>query len=241
MLPEHPTRLKQVTTFESWDKFQFNKTHGYHYQFSRNMLHLNNGDGTFSEVGRLANVEATDWSWGALLFDMDNDGKRDIFVANGIYQDITDLDYLNFIDDEATKVKIISQDGVDYKALVDPIPITPIPNYAYKNLGDLRFENVADQWGLGKAIHSNGAAYGDLDNDGTLDLVVNNVNATAQIFKNKGKSMQPDHHSIQLQLVGKGKNTGAIGTQIQVKAGDQLYYAEQMPNRGFQSSVDRRV
>lgn len=241
MLPEPPTRLKQVTTFENWDKFQFNKTHGYHYQFSRNMLHLNNGDGTFSEVGRLANVEATDWSWGALLFDMDNDGKRDIFVANGIYQDITDLDYLNFIDDEETKVKIISQNGVDYKALIDPIPVNPIPNYAYRNLGDLRFENVADQWGLGKAIHSNGAAYGDLDNDGTLDLVVNNVNAPAQIFKNKGKTLQPEHHSIQLQLVGKGKNTGAIGTQIQVKAGDQIFYTEQMPNRGFQSSVDPKI
>ena len=241
MLPEPPARLKQVTTFENWDKFQFNKTHGYHYQFSRNMLHLNNGDGTFSEVGRLANVEATDWSWGALLFDMDNDGKRDIFVANGIYQDITDLDYLNFIDDEETKVKIISQNGVDYKALIDPIPVNPIPNYAYRNLGDLRFENVADQWGLGKAIHSNGAAYGDLDNDGTLDLVVNNVNATAQIFKNKGKTLQPDHHSIQFQLLGKGKNTGAIGAQIQVKVGDQIFYTEQMPNRGFQSSVDPKI
>ena len=241
MLPEPPTRLKQVTTFENWDKFQFNKTHGYHYQFSRNMLHLNNGDGTFSEVGRLANVEATDWSWGALLFDMDNDGKRDIFVANGIYQDITDLDYLNFIDDEETKAKIISQDGVNYKALIDPIPVNPIPNYAYKNLGDLRFENVADQWGLGKAIHSNGSAYGDLDNDGTLDLVVNNVNATAQIFKNKGKTLLPENHSIQLQLTGKGKNTAAIGAQIQVKVGEEIFYTEQMPNRGFQSSVDPKI
>ncbi|MEY3648324.1 MAG: hypothetical protein RLZ13_1209 [Bacteroidota bacterium] len=241
MLPEPPTRLKQVTTFENWDKFQFNKTHGYHYQFSRNMLHLNNGDGTFSEVGRLANVEATDWSWGALLFDMDNDGKRDIFVANGIYQDITDLDYLNFIDDEETKAKIISQDGVNYKALIDPIPVNPIPNYAYKNLGDLRFENVADQWGLGKAIHSNGSAYGDLDNDGTLDLVVNNVNATAQIFKNKGKTLLPENHSIQLQLTGKGKNTAAIGAQIQVKVGEEVFYTEQMPNRGFQSSVDPKI
>ena len=241
MLPEPPTRLKQVTTFENWDKFQFNKTHGYHYQFSRNMLHLNNGDGTFSEVGRLANVEATDWSWGALLFDMDNDGKRDIFVANGIYQDITDMDYLNFIDDEETKAKIISQDGVNYKALIDPIPVNPIPNYAYKNLGDLRFENVADQWGLGKAIHSNGSAYGDLDNDGTLDLVVNNVNATAQIFKNKGKTLLPENHSIQLQLTGKGKNTAAIGAQIQVKVGEEVFYTEQMPNRGFQSSVDPKI
>jgi hypothetical protein len=205
------------------------------------MLHVNNGDGTFSEMGRLANVEATDWSWGALLFDMDNDGKRDIFVANGIYQDITDLDYLNFIDDEQTKRKIISEEGVNFKALIDPIPVRPVSNYAFRNLGNLQFENVADIWGLSTPIHSNGSAYGDLNNDGTLDLVINNVNQPAQIFKNQGKTLQPENHSIQFQLVGKGKNTGAIGTQIQVKAGDQLFYAEQMPNRGFQSSVDPKI
>ncbi|MDP2040294.1 VCBS repeat-containing protein [Algoriphagus sp.] len=241
MLPEHQTRLKQVTTFENWDKFQFNKTHSYHYQYSRNMLHLNNGDGTFSEIGRMGNVEATDWSWGALMFDMDNDGLRDIFVANGIYQDITDLDYLNFIDDEQTKRKIISQEGVNYKALIDPIPVNPIPNYAFRNLGELKFENHADTWGLGKAIHSNGAAYGDLNNDGTLDLVVNNVNQPAQIFRNLGKTLNPSHHSIQFQLVGKGKNTQAIGTQIRLKSEGKIFYAEQMPNRGFQSSVDPKI
>lgn len=241
MLPESQTRLKQVTTFENWDKYQFNKTYGYHYQLSRNMLHLNNGDGTFSEIGRLSNVEATDWSWGALIFDMDNDGLRDVFVANGIYQDITDLDYLNFIDDDKTKSQIISQEGVNFKALVDPIPINPIPNYAFRNLGELKFENKAEEWGLGKAIHSNGAAYGDLNNDGTLDLVVNNVNQPSQIFKNQGKSINPTHHFIQIQLEGKGKNTHAIGTQIRLKAEGEIYYAEQMPNRGFQSSVDPKI
>ncbi|WP_416171422.1 CRTAC1 family protein [Algoriphagus boritolerans] len=241
MLPEPQTRLKQVTTFENWDKFQFNKTHGYHYQFSRNMLHVNNGDGTFSEMGRLGNVEATDWSWGALMFDMDNDGMRDIFVANGIYQDITDLDYLNFIDDEQTKSQIISEGGVNYKALIDPIPVNPIPNYAFHNLGELKFENKAEAFGLSQPIHSNGAAYGDLDNDGNLDLVVNNVNQPAQIFKNQGKTLNPNNHSLQVKLIGKGQNTQAIGAQIRMTAGDQIFYAEQMPNRGFQSSVDPKI
>ncbi len=241
MLPEPQNRLKQVTTFENWDKFIFNKNHGYHYQYSRNMLHINNGDGTFSEMGRMANVEATDWSWGALIFDMDNDGKRDLFVANGIYQDITDLDYLNFIDNEETKIKIISENGVDYKALIDPIPINPVANYAYRNLGNLRFENMAENWGLATPIHSNGAAYGDLNNDGTLDLVVNNVNNPASIFKNQGREFNPNYHALQIKLVGKGKNTQAVGAQVRVLAENKMFYAEQMPNRGFQSSVDPKL
>nr|WP_254423416.1 VCBS repeat-containing protein [Algoriphagus sp. A40] len=241
MLPQPLPRMKQVTMFDNWDKFQFNKNHGYHYQFSRNMLHVNNGDGTFSELGRLTNMEATDWSWGALIFDMDNDGRRDLFVANGIYQDITDQDYLNFIDNEETKIKIISQNGVDYKALIDPIPINPVSNYAFRNLGDLNFENKANAWGLDLPNHSNGSAYGDLDNDGTLDLVISNVNKPAQIFKNQGKTLNSGQHSIQFQLIGKGKNTQAIGTQIRAKSGNKIFYAEQMPNRGFQSSVDPKI
>lgn len=241
MLPEPLSRLKQVTTFENWDKFQFNKTHGYHYQFSRNMLHINNGDGTFSEMGRLADVEATDWSWGALIFDMDNDGKRDLFVANGIYQDITDLDYLNFIDDRETKLKIISNEGVDYKALTDPIPITPVPNYAFRNKGDLQFENMANEWGIGTPIHSNGTAYGDLNNDGSLDLVINNINESAQLFINQSGILFPENHWTQITLKGEGRNTSGIGAQIKVFTDLDTLYAEQMPNRGFQSSVDPRV
>ncbi|SDY73672.1 Repeat domain-containing protein [Rhodonellum ikkaensis] len=241
MLPEPQERLKQITTFESWDKFQFNVEHGYHYQYTRNMLHVNNGDGTFSDMGRMAGLEATDWSWGALIFDMDNDGLKDLFVANGIYQDITDLDYLNFIGNDETKKKIITQSGVNYKALVDPIPINPISNYAYKNRGDLNFTNVVHEWGLGDPIHSNGSAYGDLNNDGTLDLVINNVNNEVLIYKNKSKQFFPENHSLQIQLIGKNRNTAAVGTQIRLKVGDQIFYQEQMPNRGFQSSVDPKL
>ncbi|MFC0261495.1 VCBS repeat-containing protein [Fontibacter flavus] len=241
MLPEQSERLKQITTFESWDKFQFNVQHGYHYQYTRNMLHVNNGDGTFTDMGRLANVEATDWSWAALMFDMDNDGHKDIFVANGIYQDLTDLDYLNFIDNDETKRSIISQEGVDYRKLIDPMPITPVSNYAFKNKGDLVFENVIHEWGMGNPIHSNGSAYGDLDNDGALDLVINNVNNEVLMYKNKSMEFYPDHHFLKVVLKGKPGNTAAVGTQIRVLAGDQSFYQENMPNRGFQSSVDPRL
>lgn len=241
MLPESQRRLKQVMTFENWDKFQFNKTHGYHYQYSRNMLHVNNGDGTFSEMGRLANVEATDWSWGALIFDMDNDGLKDLFVSNGIYQDLTDLDYLNFIDNDETKKKIISQNGVNYKALVDPIPINPVSNYAFKNKGDLVFENVIHEWGMGDPIHSNGSAYGDLNNDGAMDLVINNVNNEVLVFKNRSREFNPGNHFLKIQLEGKDRNTAAIGTQVRLLASGNIFYQENMPNRGFQSSVDPRL
>ncbi|SIS80209.1 VCBS repeat-containing protein [Belliella pelovolcani] len=241
MLPEPLERLKQVTTFENWDKFQFNRQHGYYNQFNRNMFHVNNGDGTFSEVGRMGNMEATDWSWAALFFDMDNDGLKDVFVANGIYQDITDLDYLNFIDNEETKRKIITQQGVNYKALVDPIPVTPVSNYAFKNQGDLVFTNVIHEWGMGDPIHSNGSAYGDLNNDGALDLVINNVNQKALIYKNRSREFYPNNHYLQIQIKGKNANTQAIGTQVRLLSEDQIFYQELMPNRGFQSSVDPKL
>ncbi|MGB3467925.1 MAG: VCBS repeat-containing protein, partial [Cyclobacteriaceae bacterium] len=239
MLPEPLERIKQVTTFESWDKFKLKQDNGYYNQFSRNMLHMNNGDGTFSELGRMAGIEATDWSWSALIFDMDNDGLKDLFIANGIYQDITDLDYLNFIADDETKRKLVSREGVDYKAMTDPIPVQPVANYAYKNLGELKFENKAEQWGLGTPGHSNGAAYGDLDNDGDLDLVVNNVNQNVNVFINKTEEVFPDRKFIKVIL--EAEKGSAVGAKVYLKFGEQEIYQELMPTRGFQSTVDDRL
>ncbi|MEL6561178.1 MAG: VCBS repeat-containing protein [Bacteroidota bacterium] len=239
MLPEPLERIKQVTTFESWDKFKFKKDNGYYNQFSRNMLHVNNGNGSFSELGRLAGVEATDWSWGALIFDMDNDGLKDLFIANGIYQDITDLDYLNFIADDETKRKIVSSEGVDYKALTDPIPVNPVPNYAYRNKGELSFENKAEDWGLGTPGHSNGSAYGDLDNDGDLDLVVSNVNAGANIFINQSELVFPENSFLKVKLMA--EKGSAIGAKVYLSFGDNQIYQELVPSRGFQSTVDDRL
>jgi enediyne biosynthesis protein E4 len=240
MLPEPEDRIKTKTTFENWDRYQYALGNGYYHQFTRNMLQLNNGDNTFSEIGRLAGVEATDWSWGALMFDMDNDGRKDIFVANGIFQDLTDQDFLNFIADDEMKRSFITDKGVDYKKLIDVIPSEAIPNYAFHNQGELAFKNMAAQWGLATPSFSNGSAYADLDNDGDLDLVVNNVNMQAFVYRNETERLFPTHRYLRIVLEGEGQNRFALGTRITVRHEGQQWCLEQMPMRGFQSTVDSR-
>lgn len=238
MLPAEDHEIKQKTTFENWDIHTENAEKGYHYQFTRNMLQRNNGDGTFSEVGRLAGVEATDWSWGALLFDMDLDGNKDLFIANGIYQDLTDQDYLVFISDESTKQSVIQGGSVNYKTLIDSIPSRPVPNYAFQNLGNFNFANKSMDWGLDRKGFSNGAVYADLDNDGDADLIVNNLNDLASIYRNESVQQAAPNAHLKFVLKGFPGNTYAFGTKILAKSKDQQFYYECMPVRGFQSSVD---
>ena len=239
MLPETEDRYKTKMTFENWDRYQYNVTNGYYHQFTRNMMQLNNGDGTFSEIGRMLGVEATDWSWGALIADYDNDGKKDLYVCNGLYQDIIDQDYIQFISNEEIAKQMISKDGVNYKKLIDTIPSTKIPNYLFRNQGDLDFRNVAEDWGLATPSHSNGSAYADLDNDGDLDLVVNNTNSEAFVYRNKSNEFGENNY-LKFDLKGEGNNPFAIGSTISLQAGDQTFYLENIPVRSFQSSVDYR-
>ena len=240
MLPSSNQRQKEATTFENWNRYQYNVKNDYYHQFTRNVLHRNNRDGTFTEIGRLSGVEATDWSWGALIMDLDNDGNKDIFVANGIYQDLTNRDFLDYIADSEFKRRVTASGKVDFKVLVDAIPSTPSRNFAFRNLGregNYTFQNVAAEWGLDQAGFSNGAAYGDLDNDGDLDLVINNTNAPATIYRNHTSGK----HWLQLRFKGTTGNPFGVGAKATAFAGDQQWYLEHMPMRGFESSMQYRL
>ncbi|MCY7352820.1 MAG: FG-GAP-like repeat-containing protein [Cytophagaceae bacterium] len=190
----------------------------------------------FSEIGQLVGASSTDWSWGALLFDMDNDGQKDIFVANGIQKNLTDQDFITFFGDERTVQRIVSN-NFNYEEFLKEIPGEPIPNYAFRNEGNLRFKNVAKEWGLGEPNLSNGAAYGDLDNDGDLDLVINNVNEPVSIYKNR-TTEKLKNHFLRVRLKGTPLNQLGIGAKVTVYRDSGQIFLQQMPNRGFQSSSD---
>lgn len=236
MLPNSIARKRTKAVFESWDKYALNVSKGYHHQFPRNVLQRNiNGD-KFAEIGRFADVAATDWSWGALLFDIDNDGLKDIFVANGIYKDLLDRDYLAFMANDEEVKKILNKKGKVIKDLIDLMPSSTFSNFVFRNNGDFRFENVAKEWGLDATSYSNGSSYGDLDNNGTLDLVVNNVNMPSFVFRNNIDTAK--NKSIRIKLKGAAKNTSGIGAKIYAYSGDKIFSVENYPSRGFESSVD---
>lgn len=241
MLPETDWRLKTTSQFENWNKYRENLLNGYYKQFSRNVLQLNNGDGTFSEIGRYAGVHATDWSWGALLFDADNDGWKDMYVANGIYKDLLNQDYVNFVANPVFIRNQIKKGAAVITQLIDTIPSNKLINYFFKNNGNLTFTDMSVPWTGTNPSFSNGSAYADLDNDGDLDLVVNNVNMPAFIYENHSRQHNPENAFLSVRIKGDQKNIFAIGSKVIVKAAGNTLYQELFPARGFMSSVDYRL
>lgn len=254
MLPEENRRQKLLMAPDNYEKFDMTVRSGFQKQFMRNMLQLNltpcppllSGEGVlnprlkgegrvrFSEIGQMAGISNTDWSWAALFADYDNDGWKDLYITNGYLRDYTNLDFLKYMNEFQQNATNVTRD--DVMKLVQQMPASNVVNYAYKNNKDLTFKNVGMAWGLGQHSNSNGAVYADLDNDGDLDLVVNNINAPAFIYQNDADKKLQNHY-LKISLAGSENNRFGIGAKVTIFQKGQPQYLEQMPMRGYQSSV----
>lgn len=240
MLPEDDYRLKTMAAFERYDVYQLRLHHDYYHQFMRNMLHANNGNGTFSEIGQLAGVAATDWSWAALMVDLDNNGYKDIFVTNGIFKDVTNQDFVEYLGSHQQMQAAIDGKKIDFKKFVDEMPSQKISNYLFTRDSAWHYQNLATAWGLAEPGFSNGAAYGDLDNDGDLDLIVNNVNQPPFIYQNNATQQQQQNY-LAIWFNGPPANPFGVGGTVQAYVGHEVITVTQMPTRGFQSSMDYKM
>jgi len=240
MFPPSEEVLKSTATIEGVAIYNRRLEAGYHPQFARNNLQLNRGMGRFSEIGFLAGMYATDWSWAPLFADLDNDGRKDLFITNGVYRRPNDMDYITYVSQEAVQASLKDSITEANLKLLQKMPQIPLANYAFHNNGNLTFTNVADSWGLGDKGFSNGAVYVDLNNSGNLDLVVNNINAPASVYRSHAREQNGNSY-LTVALHGAGKNTTGIGAKVIVKTQGETQFLEQQPTRGFESSVDPRL
>ena len=243
MLPEDNHRQKLLRGGNNYDKYTIRERQGFHRQQMRNTLQLNNGNDSsgapvFSEIGQLAGMSATDWSWAPLLADFDNDGWKDLFISDGILRDMTNMDFVKYTSGYSNSYVGQKADKGEMWDLVKDMPTTKLNNYLYRNNHDLSFSNKTAEWGLTHLGVSNGAVYVDLDNDGDLDLVINNLDDQATIYKNNASEQKRGGHYLRLQLAGEGKNTFGIGAKVWVRTTNGEQWQEQYTSRGFQSSVD---
>ncbi len=233
MLPEDNHRQKLLLSPDNYEKFDLNLRSGFHYQYMRNMLQLNNGNGTFSEIGQFSGISNTDWSWVALLADYDNDGWKDLFVTNGYFRDYTNLDFINYMENYVqSKGRLKREDVLE---IINQMPSSNLSNYIFKNQEGTTFSDVTEKFGLNRASNSNGAAYADLDNDGDLDLIVNNINKPAFIYRNETQNEGKNY--LRVKLLGAGKNTTGIGSKITIHNNRNQQSLEQIPTRGYLSTV----
>ncbi len=240
MAVEDPVRQKQLFAVnQNYDKFQLLLKYGLYYQYPHNSLQLNNGDGTFSEIANYAGVAETEWSWAPLIVDLDNDGWKDIYVTNGLKRDITDWDYKVFVLDSVI-ASMNKGKSVDLNAWLKSIPSVPTKNYFYHNNGSLKFDNYTDKWSDAPPSFSSGAAYADMDNDGDLDLVVNNVDGPAFVFKNNTREQSTSSHFLRFKFFrAPGSADEVYGTTVKLtNAKGQIQFQHYHPQRGFLSSME---
>ncbi|HAN39884.1 MAG TPA: hypothetical protein DCQ29_13350, partial [Chitinophagaceae bacterium] len=238
MLPDDPYILKRSLGEDAYDIFQVKLKHGYNHQYARNNLQLNRGNGKFSEVGLYAGIYATDWSWAPLLVDLNNDGLKDIFITNGIPKRLNDIDYVNYISNEEVQAKIRTNTiGEKDMAVINNYPEIKLPNKVYLNQGNVQFTDAAISVADNIPTFSNGAAYADFDNDGDIDIIVNNINDKASCYRNTCNDTK-QAPSFTITLKGNTTNKNAIGARVLLYTNKQVLSYEKQPVRGFQSSME---
>lgn len=236
MLPENSYNQKKILGPENYEKYRELLAKGFFPQTMRNMLHLNNGNGYFSEVGQLSGISSTDWSWSVLAADYDNDGWKDLMVTNGYMRNYLDMDFLSYMVGEQVNLQQADK-NVALLELINKMPPIEVRDYFYRNNRDLTFSNTSEDWGFEQNTVSNAAAYGDLDNDGDLDLIVCHTNTEASVFRNNSDVITKNHF-LKVRLHGDDKNTFGTGAKVILYEGDLRQQQEMIPVRGFQSSVN---
>jgi hypothetical protein len=239
MMAEDNFRQKMLRGPMGFDDFSLASTYGYGYQYMRNNLQLNNGNGTFSEIGQLSGVSNTDWSWTPLMEDFDNDGWKDLYVANGYRKDLTNLDYSRYFLDSINQHGGIGQFRHFYD-LLKVVPSTPLRSYVYRNNGDLTFADKSAEWGLSETAFSNGSVAADLDNDGDMDIIVNNIDRPAFVYRNNARALNGNHY-IEFILKGNGKNPEGVDACITLISGDSIQCKAFNPTSGYYSSVENKL
>ena len=241
MLPEDNHRRQMIIPASSYDKFQITQQMGYEPQYTRNTLQLNNGDGTFSEIGQMSGIDKTDWSWSSLFADYDNDGDKDLFITNGFLRDVGNLDYISYQREQNASPfgKKDQQHKNRLKAIQD-LGAAKIQNYVFENKGDLSFEKKNVAWGIPQKTCSNGAAFADLDNDGDLEMVINNVNDRAFVYENKTNEFN-ENHFLKINLKGSQNNPKGIGAKVIVHTEYGMQFQQHNIYRGYASTVSQQI
>lgn len=238
MVAEDNHRQKILRGPMTYDHFDITVKLGYYYQYMHNMLQLNNGNGSFSEIAYLAGVAQTDWSWCPLMQDFDNDGWKDLYITNGYRRDITNMDYMKYTLDSLQKAEHVT--STDIKNLIDHLPSQKVVNYMFQNNHHLGFTKVNDDWGLTNSSWSNGAVYADLDNDGDLDIVISNIDQMATLLENHSNEMA-DHNYLQFVLKGDNKNPFGIGATVKLITDSGLQVQQFNPTKGYYSGTENHL